>query len=220
MEPIEIKKINNIADIYIIRKKIDKSLLYEAIYPFLLLVIGVCCFYMLGGGNSNFENINNTVFVGFLMKASMILFVIALILSMILRFAVTINAVNSLIDFLTSINEQQYSIKCQNLKIVYTIYWISLILVFIPPLKFVGYVICVCVACLNMYIYCSIKTKINEVESDFFSTCSKINKSFKAQNVSVLKERPWLLVLFVSFVILKIAFFSFVVNEIWKLFNC
>lgn len=218
MNPIKIKNINNIANIYIIRDKVKKSLLYEFIYPIVLLFIGVCVFYMLGGGNTNFENIIKTSFAGWLTLTSMILFVVALLLSIVLRIVVTINAMNSSIFFFTSINEQQYLTKIQFSKFMYIIYWISLILVFIPSFYILGYLVCVIIASLNLYICYSIVSKINVVESDFFSIVSKINKPFNARDDSWL-ENPWIFVLFISFIIVKIVFFSTVINEIWKLFT-
>ena len=47
-------------------------------------------------------------------------------------------------------------------KFMYIIYWISLILVFIPSFYILGYLVCVIIASLNLYICYSILSKIYE----------------------------------------------------------
>lgn len=171
MNPIKIENIDNIADIYILRKKMNNSMLY----PFVILIFGFTSTILYELLSVIYENhliIKNTINTGFgsiLVIVSFILFYVAVIIWWILCDVVTINAMNRAIAFFTFINEQQYLKKSKFQKKIYIFSLFSPILVVIPLISIVVIIIPI----INLCAWCAIKEKLKVIESEFFKKVSK-----------------------------------------------
>lgn len=171
MNPIKIENIDNIADIYILRKKMNNSMLY----PFVILIFGFTSTILYELLSVIYENhliIKNTINTGFgsiLVIVSFILFYVAVIIWSILCHVVTINAMNRAIAFFTFINDQQYLKKSKFQKKIYIFSLFSPILVVIPLISIVVIIIPI----INLCAWCAIKEKLKVIESEFFKKVSK-----------------------------------------------
>lgn len=166
MNPIKIENIDNIADIYILRRKMNKSLLYIIISGLLALIEDKIIIV----------NIYNSVYAGLLANILIILFTIAIILWSILSIIVTLKAMNKAIDFFTTSNEQHYLKKSKFQKNIYIFQLflsISSILPFISNYQILVGLICILIAIINLRAWGTIKEKLKVIESEFFKKVSK-----------------------------------------------
>jgi hypothetical protein len=172
MNPIKIENIDNIADIYILRRKMNKSMIYSFV-PLFLILISVALFVlftaMFGVENSNIETIFDTPFLMILFGLSFFLFIVAIVLSTVLWIVVTINAMNRAIAFFTFINDQQYLKKSKFQKKIFIFQWFLPIFFFIPFIPYVSMII----QLINFIAWLSIKDKLNVIEFEFFKRVSK-----------------------------------------------
>lgn len=179
MNPIKIENIDNIADIYILRRKMNKSLLYIIICG-LLNFIPRLSFDLITSMNIEAKiiivNIYNSVYAGLLANILSILFTIAIILWAILSIIVTLKAMNKAIDFFTTSNEQHYLKKSKFQKNIYIFQFflsISLNLPFISNYQILVVLICILIAIINLRAWGAIKEKLKVIESEFFKKVSK-----------------------------------------------
>jgi hypothetical protein len=172
MNPIKIENIDNIADIYILRRKMNKSMIYSFV-PLFLILISVALFVlftaMFGVENSNIETIFDTPFLMILFGLSFFLFIVAIVLSTVLWIVVTINAMNRAIAFFTFINDQQYLKKSKFQKKIFIFQLFLPIFFFIPFIRYVPMII----QLINFIAWRSIKNKLNVIEFEFFKRVSK-----------------------------------------------
>lgn len=172
MNPIKIENIDNIADIYILRRKMNKSMIYYFVPSFLIL-ISVALFglftAMFGVDDSNIETIFDTPFLMSLCVLSLHLFIVAIVLSIVLWIVVTINAMNRAIAFFTFINDQQYLKKSKFQKKIFIFQLFLPIFFFIPFIRYVPMII----QLINFIAWRSIKNKLNVIEFEFFKRVSK-----------------------------------------------
>lgn len=175
MNPIKIENIDNIADIYILRRKMNKSMIYYFVPSFWILILELFVLFigMFGVENPNIETIFDTPFLMILFGLLQFLFIVgialSIVLSIVLWIVVTINAMNRAIAFFTFINEQQYLKKSKFQKKIYIFSLFSPILVVIPLISIVVIIIPI----INLCAWCAIKEKLKVIESEFFKKVSK-----------------------------------------------
>lgn len=170
MNPIQIENINNIADIYILRRKMNKSMLYIWT-PTLFIIIHTLLFNLLGG--KDFDPNFLIEEISFLVMLFFLLFLVVILIMCILTIIVTINAMNKAIAFFTSINEQQYLEKCKFQKKIYIFYLFLPILFIIPIISIVASLLYCIIPLINLVAWGRIKDKLKVIEYDFFKKVSK-----------------------------------------------
>lgn len=172
MNPIKIENIDNIADIYILRRKMNKSMIYSFVPLFWILIseaLFVLFIAMFGVENFNIETIFDTPFLKILFGLSQFLFIVAIVLSIVLWIVVTINAMNRAIAFFTFINDQQYLKKSKFQKKIFIFSFFLPFFFFIPFIRYVLKIIHL----INFIAWLSIKNKLNVIEFVFFKRVSK-----------------------------------------------
>jgi hypothetical protein len=170
MNPIQIENINNIADIYILRRKMNKSMLYMWT-PTLFIIIHTPLFNLLGG--KDFEPNFLIEEISFLVMLFFLLSLVVILIMCILTIIVTINAMNKAIAFFTSINEQQYLEKCKFQKKIYILNLFLPILFIIPIISILAKLLYLIIPLINLVAWGRIKDKLKVIEYDFFKKVSK-----------------------------------------------
>lgn len=139
---------NNALDAEVIKKKMNKSLLFELFIAFVPPVVSIICAAaaMFAGANKDELAI---IFV--------IIFILSMIICLIIRIRAALNAMNCCMDYFTEKSDTEFVRKCSTSK---TWYIISIIMPFLPILN----IFTIVVAIYNLIIWLSVKDRIRVIE--------------------------------------------------------
>ena len=172
------QNINSAMSAEIVRKKMNKSLIFELILTFVPLVTSILCTVatlMVAGGRPD-ETL--VIFV----VTWIITFILSMIICFIIRIRTTLKAMNCCMEYFTANSDAEFVKKCSTSK---TLYIISYIMPFIPVINLFTIVANV----FNLVIWFSVKNRIRAIEyvkadpsrslnSNYISTIKAVMISF------------------------------------------
>lgn len=144
---------NTVLEAEVIKKKMNKSLLFElfiSLVPFVVSTICALATVMVAGGRQE-----ETLFI--FVTTWIIILLLSMVICFIIRIRTTLKAMNCCMEYFTANSDAEFVKKCSTSK---TWYIISYIMPFIPVLNFFT----IFVALYNLIVWNSVKNRINAIE--------------------------------------------------------
>ena len=144
---------NTVLEAEVIKKKMNKSLLFElfiSLVPFVVSTICALATVMVAGGRQE-----ETLFI--LVTTWIIILLLSMVICFIIRIRTTLKAMNCCMEYFTANSDAEFVKKCSTSK---TLYIISYIMPFIPIINLFTIVANV----FNLVIWFSVKNRIRAIE--------------------------------------------------------